>query len=255
MKIHRLAKYFPVLEGEEFDLLVEDIKKNGQQEPIVLYQGEILDGVNRFTACEKLGIVPITKEYKGSDPLAYVISENIRRRHMDASQRAMLAQEMLPEFEKEATERIAKSNQRGVEGRRSVGSQDPTDEHRARDDAALHFGVSGPTIQRAKRIKREAPEKVDAIISGKTTVAAVDKELRAKAEAARPKKKSESKLVTNLEQQKYISILEQIVSLLPKKPPQNWEDKSFSYAKGFANIIIRRLEVFNGNDNGTKALS
>lgn len=41
MKAHKLAKYFPILEGDEFKMLVEDIRKNGQLNPIVTYKGEI----------------------------------------------------------------------------------------------------------------------------------------------------------------------------------------------------------------------
>lgn len=102
MKIHKYAEYFPALEGEEFNLLVEDIKKNGQVEAIVTYRGEILDGANRYRACRAAGVEPKYQEYTGDDPLGHVVSLNVRRRHMDVSQRAMLATEMLPEFEAKA---------------------------------------------------------------------------------------------------------------------------------------------------------
>jgi len=191
MEAHELAKYFPMLEGDEFDMLVEDIREHGQLEPIVTVDGKILDGVNRYRACEKIGIEAETEEYDGDDPLSYVISLNIRRRHMDVSQRAMLAQEMLPEFERQARERKSESAKEQHDGVRfgRTGSKDPQqtwhDEHRARDDAAKMFGVSSPTIQRAKRIKEKAPQSVvDDIIRGKTTVTAVDADLRA-AEADR----------------------------------------------------------------------
>lgn len=183
MRIHKLAKYFPVLEGEEFDLLVEDIKKHGQQEPIITVGDEILDGVNRYRACRKLDREPVFEAYTGDDPLAYVISLNIRRRHLSESQRAMLATEMLPEFEKEAKERMRIGGTRTPTGGHVTTRTDGRKEL-ARDDAARVFGVSGPSIQRAKRIKQEAPEKAEEIIKGKTTVGAVDNELR-QAEAAK----------------------------------------------------------------------
>ena len=118
MEAHRLAKYFPLLEGDEFNLLVEDIRKNGQLEPIVTVDGEILDGLNRYRACQEIGIEPVTEEYTGDDPLGYVVSLNVRRRHMDTSQRAMLATEMLPEFEAQAAARKIET----AKGQRPNGS-------------------------------------------------------------------------------------------------------------------------------------
>jgi len=178
MKFHRLSKYFPMLEGEEFELLKQDIKNNGQLEPIIRYQGEILDGVNRYRACQELGIEPKYDTYEGSDPLGYVISLNIRRRHLDTSQRAMLATEMLPEFEAEARERKLAGATRSSEDDQLV--IDHQGRARSSFQAARVFGVSGPSVQRAKRVKQEAPEKVDEIIKGKTTVGAVDAEIRQK---------------------------------------------------------------------------
>lgn len=190
MKAHRLAKYFPILEGEEFQMLVEDIRKNGQLNPIVTYKGEILDGINRYRACEELGIDPLTEDYTGDDPLSYVVSINIRRRHMTESQRAALGTEMLPEFEAEAKER--KATRDAVTGVfKPTSSKDEEGlifNHQgyasSSVQAAKVFGVSGPTMQRAKRAKEQAPERFKDIVSGKASVSEVDEELReAKAEA------------------------------------------------------------------------
>lgn len=256
MKIHRLAKYFPILEGEEFDLLVEDIKKNGQLEPIVTVGGEILDGVNRHRACKQLGIEPITEEYAGDDPLGYVISLNIRRRHMDTSQRAMLATEMLPEFERKAKERIAESNR--TRPGRSEDQPDSTwrDKHSARDDAAKVFGVSGPTVQRAKRIKEEAPEKVDDIIKGKTTVGAVDEELRQAKEKesnrkfneANPKSKTKPHIEDYLEEcidhiVQINTVLKEVLSNVDQLDPQRLHH--------FIGLMKRTIEIINAG--GQKA--
>jgi ParB-like chromosome segregation protein Spo0J len=194
VKSHKLANYFPIIEGEEFDLLVESIRKNGQREPIVIYDGQILDGINRWRACERLGIEPVTKELpEGEDPLQYVVDENIRRRHMDVSQRAMLATEMEPEFAEKAranlSTKLPGGETRRSEDRQELGREAVT----ARAQTAKVFGVSGPTIQRAKRVKQEAPDRVADIVSGKTTVAAVDAELRQKSAATRDATKQEHK--------------------------------------------------------------
>lgn len=175
MKPHRLAEYFPLLEGEEFEQLKQDIKDNGQIEPIITFNGEILDGVNRYNACQELGIEPITEEYKGSKPISYVISANIRRRHLNESQRGIIATEMLPELEEEARKRKGRSDSQESDLARHYDGY-----ARSVSQAARKFNVSAPTVIRAKRVKEQAPNRIPDIMAGKTTVGAVDTELREK---------------------------------------------------------------------------
>jgi ParB-like chromosome segregation protein Spo0J len=90
-EFHSLAELFPLLEGADFEELVSDIRKHGLQEPVVLFEGKILDGRNRYRACAAAGIQPALLQYRGKDPLACVVSANLRRRHLSESQRAMVA--------------------------------------------------------------------------------------------------------------------------------------------------------------------
>lgn len=91
MNFHPLADLFPLIQGREFHELVADIKANGLREPVWLYDNQILDGRNRWLACGELGIDPPTRDYEGDDPLGFVVSLNLHRRHLDESQRAMVA--------------------------------------------------------------------------------------------------------------------------------------------------------------------
>jgi hypothetical protein len=183
MKYHRLSKYFPLLKGEEFDLLKQDIKENGQLEEIVLCDDEILDGVNRWRAIEELqkegiDIEPATKALdNGISPLNYVISMNLRRRHLNESQIGIISVEMRPEIESEVEEKggEAVAKELGVSLETEQDKAHPTDAITGKK-----FGISRATHARAKRVKEQAPEKVDEIIEGTTSVRAVDAELRQK---------------------------------------------------------------------------
>jgi hypothetical protein len=91
LEFHPLANVFPLIEGPDFDALVADIKANGVREPIWLYQDLILDGRNRHRAALAAGVECPTQTYDGDDPLAFVISANLHRRHLNESQRGMVA--------------------------------------------------------------------------------------------------------------------------------------------------------------------
>jgi N6-adenosine-specific RNA methylase IME4 len=93
LKFHPLANLFPMLADSELDDLGEDIRANGQVETVKLHRGMVLDGRNRYTACARKGLGVRTEIFEGSDreALAWVISKNLKRRHLTESQRAMVA--------------------------------------------------------------------------------------------------------------------------------------------------------------------
>ena len=99
LTFHPIAEIFPMIEGPEFDALVADVREHGLREPIVTFEGAILDGRNRFRACQAAGIPYRLEPFRGDDAASFVVSLNLRRRHMDASQRATwMAVNALPEI-------------------------------------------------------------------------------------------------------------------------------------------------------------
>jgi len=86
---HSLSKAFPQMKDSELFQLINDIRENGQREPVVIFDGQILDGWHRYQACQVAGVELKTVNLeKGVDPVSWVLSRNLHRRHLEASQRA-----------------------------------------------------------------------------------------------------------------------------------------------------------------------
>jgi hypothetical protein len=100
LEFHPLANEFPLMEGAEFDALVEDIRARGLLELITIFEGKILEGRNRYRAGLQAGFKFVATDHfmqlpKGLDPLHYVISKNIRRRHLSSEQRRVIIVKLL----------------------------------------------------------------------------------------------------------------------------------------------------------------
>ena len=145
---HPIADIFPRLAEHELQALSEDIGRNGLRIPITRYEGKILDGRNRYLACQRAGVEPRFDEYTGGDPLGWVISMNLHRRHLNTSQRAMIAA------------RLANMRQ----GERTDLSGNTL---RSQPQAAAEFNVSLESVKCAKKVMDKAePEVVEAVTSG-----------------------------------------------------------------------------------------
>jgi ParB-like nuclease family protein len=178
-EFHPIANIFPLLEGEAFAELVEDIRAHGLREDIVIYEEKILDGRNRYRACLEAGVEPTETWYGGDDPAEYVWSKNGVRRHLTASQRAMAATALLPYLKAQAKER---------QGTRTdivpTSAQSSKAAGRTREHAAKIAGVSGSTmgeamtLSRAAKTSEEAQTLVKQVTAGQTTVHAAVQELR-----------------------------------------------------------------------------
>ena len=88
--VHPYADKFPMLPETELAELADSISVNGLRLAIVITPGGlILDGRNRWKACELADVEPATIVYDGEDIAEYVIDANITRRNMSTGQRAM----------------------------------------------------------------------------------------------------------------------------------------------------------------------
>ncbi|MCL4413904.1 MAG: ParB N-terminal domain-containing protein [Actinobacteria bacterium] len=88
----------PDISGPEWTAFVASVKASGQVHPIMLYQGKILDGWQRYRACAELGIEPKVAVFEGDDEAAwaYFLGMNFRRAQYSPDQLAMVAAELEP---------------------------------------------------------------------------------------------------------------------------------------------------------------
>lgn len=87
---HPAADAFPMMDANRLNDLIDDIREHGLIEPVIIFEGKILDGRNRYKACLDLGIQPETKQFKGEDPWAFVWSLNGARRDLVDEQRYLI---------------------------------------------------------------------------------------------------------------------------------------------------------------------
>jgi ParB-like chromosome segregation protein Spo0J len=116
-QFHKLADIFPLLDGAEFSELVADVKSLGLREPIVLYEGKILDGRNRYRACLEAGVEPYFSSYQGNDPAGFIMSANIHRRHLTPEKKRELIANLLkakPELSDRQISKMAKVDNKTV---------------------------------------------------------------------------------------------------------------------------------------------
>ena len=167
METHNFAEIFPLMNKKEFKELKEDIKQNGLFDPIVLHEGKILDGRNRYNACEELKIKPKTTKFEGDDALTYVMSTNLKRRHLTDSQKAVVGRRYKIYYAKFAKERMLKG---------TLSNQ--FDRGTATDKAGEVAGVSGRYIDMADEVIEKKPEMEEKIMSGKVKVKTAYREIK-----------------------------------------------------------------------------
>lgn len=171
LQAHPAAELFPLLSGDEYESFKADIAERGLIEPIWLCEGKILDGRNRYRACNELGVEPKFLSYDGESPVAFAWSLNGKRRHLDKGQLAIIATKMLPPLREEAKKRQLAALS-GV----PVMSREPADEPQNKHanmsvtKAAEIVGVGESLVQRADYLAKNAPEMLEKVQAGEATI-------------------------------------------------------------------------------------
>lgn len=183
----------PPLTDDEYKLLEESILTEGYHawEPIVTWNGTIIDGHNRYHICDKHGIKFTTKDVQFDSRDAakiWIIKHQFRRRNLSSGQRAALAID-LHEAQVREQARMRKKNNGGdkksSEYRQKIGGapvspsdfaeSQPTEkpeEQKGRTAEILGdmAGVGHMTIKRAMKVKQEDEELYDKVRKGEIPV-------------------------------------------------------------------------------------
>ena len=146
-EIHELALVIPAMLDSEYTQLKADIEANGLMTPITLFENQVLDGRHRYQACQELGIEPdYTTLKEDANPLLFVVSANVKRRHLTPTQLAKIAHEL--------------SKDSNLGGDRQSEEYLSTTSHHvlSQEDAATMTGASLTSIKKAKKVAEDNPD-------------------------------------------------------------------------------------------------
>lgn len=213
--VHPVASLFPMIGGEELQALADDIKANGQREPIIIANlhpnlmddPHVLDGRNRYEACKLAGVEPKfqtvaslnDRELSPQVIADWILSHNLHRRHLTTSQRAMVGQGYLTYLKEEAKKRQGARNDLSDI---SAKSRECSVDRESRSDvkAAKIVGVGEKSIRDADYVAKRDPELAQQVRDSKVTVSAAAKRIRETLNPKNPPTPEEiaEKLVKNI---------------------------------------------------------
>jgi len=166
-ELHPLCTLFPSLAGNEFDALCADIKTNGLREPIVLHDGQILDGGNRYRACLAAGVAPVFTPFEGESIVSFVLSANLHRRHMTPGQQAAIVASAQDWARAQSIGRPKSGNVAAFSEHVQTGTIAPL---QTVQDRAAESGASERTQRMADKVAKADPELVRKVAHGEVTL-------------------------------------------------------------------------------------
>jgi ParB-like nuclease domain len=169
---HPIANIFPLLDGDNLQKLANDIKQEGLLQPVLLFEGKILDGRNRYCACRLAGVEPRFTEFEGTPEEAVhrVWSLNEPRRHLTSDQRACadaVKNKLLNSYRavREAAKQRQREHGKTAPGRSKENTSDinttsvqTPKNTRTREVRAKAAGTNAAYIAEADRLLEEEPE-------------------------------------------------------------------------------------------------
>lgn len=225
------------MSAEEFDALKWDIAENGLREPIWTYQNQIIDGRNRYQACVFLGVQPDYREWDGEGSLVmFVVSLNLKRRHLTSSQKATVSLEVETQLAEEAKQ---KEQTRKTTFEKFQKSDLPP-VHAAKQ-AAVITGTNQHYVNDAKKIQKDAPDLFVRVHNGEMRIPEAKREMKSRqsaeirTQAAAEIKETNTSIIVGDFWQNADKVADNSLSLIFTDPPYSKDaEKSFPHLADFA---------------------
>jgi hypothetical protein len=211
------------MSGAEFDALVADIAANGLQNPIVLHDEMVLDGGNRYRACQVAGVEPRFVQFSGGSIGQFVLSANLHRRHLSTGQQATIVAS------------VKDWDKAHAHGGNRRGDQGATLHLETVKDRAAESGASVRTQKMADKVARESPELARQVAHGHKTLPQAVREVS-------PPKAKPAPVVTQVQPPASDELREQISELAAMLEEVRADNESM-------------VRVFEADDKVTAALA
>lgn len=239
---HPVANIFPLMADDDYAALVADIRANGQRESIWLHaDGSIIDGRNRYRACCDLGLAPKYKTWNGKGSLvAFVISLNLHRRHLSSSQRAVVALDVMPFLEAEAKERQGQRTDLDTTLVKKLTNVGDPNNGKVAEQVATITGTNRQYVADAKKIAKEAPDLLEQVRTGETTITAAKREIK---ERKREERREENRQIIET-----VPTVQEAVRLakfatIVIDPPWDWGDEGDKDQLGRARPTYKTMTI------------
>ncbi len=223
------------MDAESFKALVNDIREQGQLEPIDVVGDEIVDGWHRYRACQLLEREPKTRALPdGLELVEYVLGKNAHRRHMTAEQRAavvMLAVEWMP------------AHRPASRGKGDIVSP------LSNETAAARAGVSTRTIQRVKAQIRAGHG--EALATGSETLRSLAAKAR-KAAAAEARENADTAVGEKPKERSKVAELRDRVAFL-KTEIERRDARISELMEEVERLTLERDELIEGGGSGLRS--
>lgn len=256
---HDFANLFPMLDAAGQDSLRADIQAYGVREPVILFDGRILDGRNRHMAARDLGIDFPVADFAGTarDALQYVLSTNLHRRHLTESQRAAVAAKLanmtvgnpdftnpanLPNREETAPAQVSQADAAALlnVSERSVRTAKKVQEHGVADLSAMVDRGDVSVSAAAAVAALPTEEQEDVVAAGPAAVKARAKASREAHDTDNPERKAVARLTPE-------AMVDEILGLKAELAEERARRKAVEAERDSLKGIIR---AFEGEDMG-----